>query len=114
MVRVHARVLRCRGHIYKVQTKDGFLQSKYGLKVSTASTNVQLRRMVKSWGTTGARSRLDTLSKSHTLTRAGGGGYAATAQAIVAQLIMCATRTAPDSSALTGVPTKRQAQATPR
>ena len=31
------------------------------LKTSTASTNVQLRRMAKSWGIAGARSRSDTL-----------------------------------------------------
>src|SRR2546421_8440623 len=41
-----------------------------GLKISTASTSVQLRRMVKSWGTAGARSRSDTLPKRHILARA--------------------------------------------
>jgi hypothetical protein len=77
-----------------------------GPKISTASTNVQLRRMVKSWGTTGARLRSDTLSKRHTLARARGGGYTAAAQVIVARLAVCATRTAPDGSALASVPTK--------
>jgi hypothetical protein len=48
-----------------------------GLKTSTASTNVQLRRMAKSWGTAGARSRSDTLPKRHTLARARGGEYTA-------------------------------------
>jgi hypothetical protein len=48
-----------------------------GLKISTASTNVQPRRMVKSWETGGARSRSDTLPKRHTLARARGGEYTA-------------------------------------
>src|SRR2546421_7786452 len=48
-----------------------------GLKISTASTSVQLRRMVKRWGTAGARSRSDTLPKRHILARARGGGCTA-------------------------------------
>ena len=90
-----------------------------GLKTSTASTNVQLRRMAKSWGTVGARSRSDTLLKRHTLARARGGGYTAVVQAIVAQLAVCATKTASDVlsaviGALASVPTKRQVRATRR
>jgi hypothetical protein len=90
-----------------------------GLKISTASTSVQLRRMVKSWGTAGARSRSDTLPKRHILARARGGGYTAVVQAIVAQLAVYATKTASDvlstvMGALASVLTKRQVRATLR
>jgi len=90
-----------------------------GLKISTASTSVQLRRMVKSWGTAGARSRSDTLPKRHILARARGGGYTVVVQAIVARLAVCATKMASDVlstviGGLASVPTKRQVRATPR
>src|SRR5271154_3165764 len=70
------------------------LSRDMGLKISTASTNVQPRRMAKSWETGDARSRSDTLLKRHTLARARGGGYTAVVQAIVTQLAVYATKTA--------------------
>ena len=107
-----------------VDTRTSFRLStasfnREGLKISTASTSVQLRRMVKSWGTAGARSRSDTLPKRHILARAKGGKYTAIVQATVARLAVCATKMASDVlfiviGDLASVPTKRQVRATPR
>jgi hypothetical protein len=88
-----------------------------GLKISTASTSIQLRRMVKSWGTAGARSRSDTLPKRHILARARedtlwlcrrlslGSGYATKMASDVLSTVI---------GGLASVPTKRQVRATPR
>src|SRR2546421_8842481 len=111
-MRILVRVLRRRGHVRVSNQSTASSNRNMELKTSTASTNVQLRRMAKSWGIAGARSRSDTLLKRHTLARARGGGYTAVVQAIVAQLAVCATKTASNVlstviGALASVPTKR-------
>lgn len=108
-MRTLARVLRRRRYTYELWTKHGILQSKYRAQNLDHIDQYTAEEDDKEWGTTGARSRPDTLLKRHTLARARGGGYTAATQATVAQLAVHAIKMASDSrkTTLTG-PVKRK------
>ena len=116
-MRILVRVLRRHGHTYELQTKYGILKSKYGAQNLNRIDQCTAEEDGKELGD--SRCKITLRYAAHTLARARGGGYTAVVQAIVAQLAVCATKTASDVlstviGALASVPAKRQVRATPR